>query len=52
MSTAYQQAQIDMGIFSTQTVSVGDLFSRSHCPGTLAGVVLLCVHAGNGDLQA
>ena len=35
MSTAYQQAQIDMGIFSTQTVSVGDLFSGAIVPGLL-----------------
>jgi len=26
MTTAYQQAQLDMGIFSPKTVSVGDLF--------------------------
>jgi tripartite ATP-independent transporter DctM subunit len=35
MSTAYQQAQIDMGIFSTQTVSVGDLFTGAIVPGMI-----------------
>ena len=35
MSTAYQQAQLDMGIFSTQTVSVGDLFTGAIIPGLL-----------------
>ncbi len=35
MSTAYQQAQIDMGIFSTQTVSVGDLFTGAIVPGLI-----------------
>ena len=33
LSSAYQQAQLDMGIFSPETVSVGDLFA-----GTLAGL--------------
>jgi tripartite ATP-independent transporter DctM subunit len=35
MTSAYQQAQIDMGIFSPQTVSVGDLFAGALIPGLL-----------------
>jgi tripartite ATP-independent transporter DctM subunit len=39
ISTAYQQAQLDMGIFSPDTVSVGDLFAGALIPGL--GLVLL-----------
>ena len=35
LSNAYQQAQIDMGIFSPKTVSVGDLFAGAIIPGLL-----------------
>lgn len=35
MTTAYQQAQLDMGIFSPKTVSVGDLFAGALIPGLL-----------------
>jgi tripartite ATP-independent transporter DctM subunit len=41
MTTAYQQAQTDMGIFSPKTVSVGDLFAGAMIPGLL--LVLLYV---------
>jgi tripartite ATP-independent transporter DctM subunit len=33
LSAAYQQAQLDMGIFSPETVSVGDLFVGALLPG-------------------
>ncbi len=33
LSSAYQQAQLDMGIWSTKTVSVGDLFVGALIPG-------------------
>jgi tripartite ATP-independent transporter DctM subunit len=33
LSGAYQQAQLDMGIFSPETVSVGDLFIGALIPG-------------------
>lgn len=33
ISSAYQQAQLDMGIFSPETVSVGDLFAGAVLPG-------------------
>jgi TRAP-type mannitol/chloroaromatic compound transport system permease large subunit len=35
MSAAYQQAQLDQGIFSPETVSVGDLFAGALLPGLL-----------------
>ncbi len=42
LSSAYQQAQLDMGIWSTETVSVGDLFVGALLPG-LCLVVLYIV---------
>ncbi|MGR9101102.1 MAG: TRAP transporter large permease [Gammaproteobacteria bacterium] len=39
ISTAYQQAQLEMGIFAPETVSVGDLFAGALLPGL--GLVLL-----------
>jgi len=42
MSTAYQQAQLKMGIFSPKTVSVGDLFIGALLPGLmLVGLYIL-----------
>ncbi|KPK56602.1 MAG: C4-dicarboxylate ABC transporter, partial [Thiotrichales bacterium SG8_50] len=41
LSSAYQQAQLDMGLFSPDTVSVGDLFVGALIPGLL--LVLLYV---------
>jgi tripartite ATP-independent transporter DctM subunit len=41
MSSAYQQAQIGLGMFSPKTVSVGDLFAGALVPGLL--LVLLYV---------
>ncbi|MGB5245713.1 MAG: TRAP transporter large permease subunit [Woeseia sp.] len=35
MSSAYQQAQLEQGIFSPKTVSVGDLFAGALIPGLL-----------------
>jgi tripartite ATP-independent transporter DctM subunit len=35
LSSAYQQAQLDMGIFTPKTVSVGDLFAGALLPGLL-----------------
>jgi tripartite ATP-independent transporter DctM subunit len=35
MTSAYQQAQLDMGVFSPKTVSVGDLFAGAILPGLL-----------------
>ena len=35
LSSAYQQAQLDMGIYTPDTVSVGDLFSGALIPGLM-----------------
>ena len=35
LSSAYQQAQLDMGIYSPKTVSVGELFAGALLPGLL-----------------
>jgi tripartite ATP-independent transporter DctM subunit len=35
LSSAYQQAQLDMGIWSPETVSVGDLFAGALIPGLM-----------------
>lgn len=35
IANAYQQAQLEMGIFSPETVSVGDLFAGALIPGLL-----------------
>ena len=39
MTSAYQQAQLEMGSFSPQTVSVGDLFAGALIPGLLLVVL-------------
>ncbi|MEN3162315.1 TRAP transporter large permease subunit [Tistrella mobilis] len=42
MGSAYQQAQLKMGIFSPDTVSVGDLFAGALIPGLmLVGIYIL-----------
>lgn len=44
ISSAYQQAQLDMGLFSPETVSVGDLFVGAVIPGLLlVGLYILYV---------
>jgi len=43
ISAAYQQAQLDMGIFAPETVSVGDLFAGALIPG-LSLVILYLVY--------
>ena len=44
MTTAYQQAQLEMGIFSPKTVSVGDLFAGALIPGLiLVGMYMLYI---------
>jgi tripartite ATP-independent transporter DctM subunit len=35
LSSAYQKAQLDMGVFSPETVSVGDLFAGAVVPGLI-----------------
>ena len=41
LSSAYQQAQIDQGIFAPETVTVGDLFLGAIAPGVLLVVLYL-----------
>ena len=41
LSSAYQQAQLDMGIFSPKTVSVGDLFAGALIPGLLLVILYI-----------
>jgi tripartite ATP-independent transporter DctM subunit len=41
LSNAYQQAQLNMGIFSPKTVSVGDLFMGALLPGLMLVVLYL-----------
>ncbi len=41
MTSAYQQAQLTMGIFSPKTVSVGDLFAGALLPGLLLVVLYI-----------
>lgn len=41
ISTAYQQAQLEMGVFAPETVSVGDLFAGALLPGL--GLVVLYI---------
>ena len=44
LSNAYQQAQLDMGIFAPKSVSVGDLFAGAIVPGLLlVGLYLLYI---------
>ena len=51
LSNAYQQAQLNMGIFAPKSVSVGDLFAGSIIPGLcLVGLYLIYVLARVGFL--
>ncbi len=44
MTTAYQQAQLEMGVYSPKTVSVGDLFAGALIPGLmLVGLYVLYI---------
>ena len=48
LSSAYQQAQLDMGIFAPETVSVGDLFTGALIPGlVLVGLYLIVAVLGS-----
>jgi len=46
LSTAYQQAQLNMGIFSPDTISVGDLFIGAIIPGMLLVFLYILYLAG------
>ncbi len=51
LSNAYQQAQLSQGIFSTKTVSVGDLFVGSLIPGLLLVVLYAAYVVGKAFFQ-
>lgn len=51
LSSAYQQAQLQQGIFSTKTVSVGDLFVGALIPGLLLVLLYLLYILAVGWLQ-
>jgi tripartite ATP-independent transporter DctM subunit len=48
LSAAYQQAQLEMGVFSPDTVSVGDLFIGALLPGLLLVVLYILYQIGVG----
>ncbi|HIG64903.1 MAG TPA: TRAP transporter large permease subunit [Methyloprofundus sp.] len=41
ISSAYQQAQLEMGVFAPETISVGDLFAGAILPGLLLVILYL-----------
>lgn len=41
LSSAYQQAQLDQGVFSPETISVGDLFAAAVIPGAMLVLLYL-----------
>ena len=43
LSSAYQQAQLNMGIFTPKTVSIGDLFVGAMIPGLML-VLFYCLY--------
>jgi TRAP-type mannitol/chloroaromatic compound transport system permease large subunit len=47
LSGAYQQAQLDMGVFSPDTVSVGDLFVGALIPGLLLVAAYIAYMVGS-----
>lgn len=51
LSTAYQQAQLKMGNFSPETVSVGDLFAGAMVPGLLLVLLYVIYTLGIGLLK-
>jgi len=51
LASAYQQAQLDMGIFSPDTVSVGDLFAGALIPGLLLVALYILYLAGTALLR-
>jgi len=51
LSNAYQQAQLNMGIFNPKTVSVGDLFVGEVVPGLLLVLLYLAYMLGIARLR-
>ena len=51
LASAYQQAQLDMGIFSPESISVGDLFTGALIPGLLLVGLYILYLAGAALLR-
>ncbi|MEE4203433.1 MAG: TRAP transporter large permease subunit [Halieaceae bacterium] len=51
MSSAYQQAQLQMNVINTKTVSVGDLFVGALIPGLLLVVAYIALVVGTAILH-
>ncbi|WJW75468.1 TRAP transporter large permease subunit [Thiohalobacter sp. IOR34] len=51
LSAAYQQAQLDMGIFAPETLSVGDLFAGALLPGLVLVGLYLAYLLANAALR-
>ena len=51
ISNAYQQAQLSMGVFSTQNVSVGDLFAGAMIPGLILVLFYIAYMLGMAILK-
>ncbi|MEM7098879.1 MAG: TRAP transporter large permease subunit [Pseudomonadota bacterium] len=51
LSNAFQQAQLNMGIFAPKSVSVGDLFAGAIIPGLLLVALYLAYVIGNAFLN-
>ncbi len=51
LSAAYQQAQLDMGVFTPETVSVGDLFVGAIIPGLLLVLLYILYQIGVAIFQ-
>ncbi len=51
LSAAYQQAQLDMGVWSPETVSVGDLFVGAIIPGLILVVLYLLYQVATAILR-
>ena len=44
LSNAYQKSQLDMGVFSPETLSVGELFAGALIPGIVLVLFLSLIH--------
>jgi len=51
LSSAYQQAQLDMGVWSPETLSVGDLFVGALIPGLLLVLLYILYLLGLGMVR-
>jgi len=53
LSSAYQQAQLNAGIFSPETITIGDLFAGAIVPGLLLPILyILYIKSRNKEIQS